>query len=687
LILGFALALTVIISLTIMGSVTDDDETRQNGSQANWFMDLATYNGSTECGICHQVAHDAWKDSLHPKKVMVANSGSVVGDWAGGTLQLSNGLDATINMTKNSTGYWVSLAIGGPDYKVDYVLGGAQGGWEQRYLTTVGNSRYVLPIQWNLDDEEWVPYNVEDWYDMGTGEPKSIDVSRSWDRNCAGCHVTGAEVSYNDTSGEWVATWAELGVGCEACHGPGSLHIDPPEGEDRSDFIWSTVDSTICGFCHNRGSSVGELGGMKMGYPVNADGEVYMPGDPMDEFFVSDRNFHPDGETSRNHRQQYPDYLGHPHSESLATILESERGSETCLKCHSTDYMIAPVEEKPALEEVEFNIECVACHDSHGSSHEHDLRVDQDQVCSQCHQTFDTPPGETVHHPQTEMISGTIPIDEIVGIEWMDGRASCTDCHMPLVATSAVDYDIASHRFYFIGPDKSVDLGMPNSCTVTCHDADGPGSVISDELAKQQIEGWRTATTTHLAEAEGYVTTAQAALDAAVGFGFAEDTILVQQELFNDSLLAKDYVASDGTMVHNHEFAGNLLNFSIERATEVSEALAPGKIEGMLRDADDKPVAGAEVRIGDQVWAITGTDGSFQVQIAPGDYKFLVFEGAKKTHTFEATALDGGDTTDLGKVKYVADEDDGLSTLSIAIIIAVGVVALVMALWAQRQRK
>ena len=50
---------------------------------------------------------------------------------------------------------------------------------------------------------------------------------------CAACHVTGGAVAYNDTSGEWTASWEEMGVACEACHGPGSTHTKPPQGERK----------------------------------------------------------------------------------------------------------------------------------------------------------------------------------------------------------------------------------------------------------------------------------------------------------------------------------------------------------------------------------------------------------------------------------------------------------------------
>ncbi|NIN36716.1 MAG: hypothetical protein GTO60_17120, partial [Gammaproteobacteria bacterium] len=45
-------------------------------------------------------------------------------------------------------------------------------------------------------------------------------------------------------------TWAEPGVRCEACHGPGSLHAKEPLGVK----LLVDRDDEQCGKCHRRGS-------------------------------------------------------------------------------------------------------------------------------------------------------------------------------------------------------------------------------------------------------------------------------------------------------------------------------------------------------------------------------------------------------------------------------------------------
>ncbi|NIN83458.1 MAG: hypothetical protein GTO45_01705, partial [Candidatus Aminicenantes bacterium] len=42
---------------------------------------------------------------------------------------------------------------------------------------------------------------------------------------CGGCHVTGLKVNYDKDMDSFDSTWVDLGIGCEACHGPGSNHV------------------------------------------------------------------------------------------------------------------------------------------------------------------------------------------------------------------------------------------------------------------------------------------------------------------------------------------------------------------------------------------------------------------------------------------------------------------------------
>ncbi len=53
------------------------------------------------------------------------------------------------------------------------------------------------------------------------------------------------------------------------------------------------------------------------------------------------------------------------------------------------------------------------------------------------------------------------------------GLSRCSKCHMPKTSKSAINYDVHSHTFEAISPQKTMLFqdkgGMPNSCSVSCH--------------------------------------------------------------------------------------------------------------------------------------------------------------------------------------------------------------------------
>ncbi|MDB4986393.1 MAG: Cytochrome c family protein [Myxococcaceae bacterium] len=69
-------------------------------------------------------------------------------------------------------------------------------------------------------------------------------VHKEFNLSCVGCHVVG----YNQPGGSTVTHVEKLkNVGCESCHGPGSLHNAQPKAPG---LIAEAVPSTVCGGCH-----------------------------------------------------------------------------------------------------------------------------------------------------------------------------------------------------------------------------------------------------------------------------------------------------------------------------------------------------------------------------------------------------------------------------------------------------
>ena len=50
-------------------------------------------------------------------------------------------------------------------------------------------------------------------------------LNQNWNFMCAECHSTGVRKNYDAANDRFATTFAEISVGCEACHGQGSRHV------------------------------------------------------------------------------------------------------------------------------------------------------------------------------------------------------------------------------------------------------------------------------------------------------------------------------------------------------------------------------------------------------------------------------------------------------------------------------
>jgi hypothetical protein len=405
----------------------------------------AGYVGSSTCLGCHGGSIDAglYEQHRHRHKLNPPTS-EFIGPWWTGTQTVSkDGATADITMLENGGVY--EAEMGGVTFPIHRAMGWGIDKWKQRYTVKNGNSIYILPIQYNVTPAAWAGagYNLADWADTGgllMNGPFGLGAGRaaSFDRRCTGCHTTGATTIFNDVTGEWLAAWKEDNIHCEACHGPGAAHA---ASMNKADIIHPANDLDfareveVCGSCHGRGESTGTLGTKKMGYPFK-DGEgIFQPGDTLSEFYTQTtdpKEFWNDGADtasshSLGHHQQYNDYLQSRHYELQMA----------CTTCHNPHVPDAPFE----------NSNCTSCHAN--------LANETNFV-------------NHSHH------SSSVP--------------KCIDCHMPLIAKSAIAYDVRAHTFDIISPQQSKDMLdggataiIPNSCmNGSCH---GGNAALTDPVA------------------------------------------------------------------------------------------------------------------------------------------------------------------------------------------------------------
>jgi predicted CXXCH cytochrome family protein len=434
-----------------------------------------------------------------------------------------------------------------------------------------------------------------------------------------------------------------------------------------------------------------------MGYPWSDTDGHYRPGDDLTLFFdpvdpVNDANrFWPNG-MSKSHRQQYIGWTGTRHSNALSTIQDLAYGRESCLECHSTDYWLALEEGEtpPTLENASWSIECVRCHSPHGNTgNPAQLRLNRLDTCGQCHST-DAVVGESPHHPNVEMIDGTIPIAAIPDAPWMEGAVVCSDCHMTETAKSAVLGDIPSHTFEFAHPaDTVADSSFPNGCTSKCHDGTN-GELMDAATAVTHIDTWQADYATEYALAEAAVHDAEDAVEHALDRGFTQANVDAVQTEMDEADYALHFVDSDASDgAHNFGFQSDIMDYAITQANAVSSALAWGTVSGTIVDANGDPVSGAQIMVGDDNVVNTSATGAFSFEYKTGALTGIgvVVDDVEVT-TFDATVTAGA-TDNVGQVSTPGEEPppDEDNTMLILIVVLVIVIVVIAALAMMMRRK
>jgi hypothetical protein len=320
------------------------------------------FAGSEACKKCHSEEYKSWKETWHSKMVRTKKEGilkEVVEKWA------SDGA-AEGPTTGNVTKAKFTLA------DVQYVVGSR---WKQRFLVKneqTGGMQF-LNKQFNRSSSKWENYgNANDW-----------------NTNCGTCHTTGYRIlEYDEKFGKHGRTvkdsYSEMGVGCEACHGPGAKHI-AAKGKDKKKTIFNPANadikaqSKVCGYCHIRienekfmtaqGNPREDLPTPKVGdsykagddwtlwYPEQAIIPGIRPSQPADKEYSGDLKglFKLDDHAMQNgvyeeakHHQQYQGFLQSDHY---------KKGALSCITCHS------PHAGKGKLKKVPRD-SCHKCHDA-----------------------------------------------------------------------------------------------------------------------------------------------------------------------------------------------------------------------------------------------------------------------------------------------------------------------------------
>jgi len=368
--------------------------------------------GSEACASCHAAEIGAWRESQHARAMQQPDARTVLAATSGGPL-------------RERAGEYFIHAVGPDrkpaDFPVKYTFGLDP---LQQYLVELpGGHLQAFTTAWDARAKRWLELYPKEKLAPGD-ELHWTGRQQNWNHMCADCHSTEVRKRYDAAARAFDTRFAEISVGCEACHGPASRHVawaqNPGAGgslgltaplRERHGIHWTldpaTGNSTrsaprksddeieVCAQCHSRRAQLGD--GHRAGSPLL---DHYRPA------FLVPQLYHADG-------QQRDEVY------TWGSFLQSRMYAR--------------------------GVTCSDCHEPHAAK----LRAQGNALCAQCHapEKYDAK-SHYFHAPGSK-------------------GSSCVECHMPSATYMRVD-PRRDHSLRVPRADLSVSLGLPNACEA-CH--------------------------------------------------------------------------------------------------------------------------------------------------------------------------------------------------------------------------
>jgi len=401
----------------------------------------AEFLGSTSCQSCHAEEFSDWVGSHHELAMQVATQDTVLGNFDNVSFDYFG--TTTTFLTRDDDFYVRTADESGEDreFRIAFTFGVEP--LQQYLIEFPGGRLQTLAFSW---DTRPLAEGGQRWFHIYPDEYIAPDDSlhwtglqQNWNYMCAECHSTKVEMGFDAASNSFATTYSEISVGCEACHGPGSTHVERAKAGAEKGAYGLVVNLDD----HGRSTWV-----------MNADTGIAARSDV------------------RTQPPQQPEACGRCHSRRGIIAADYEYG-----KPLADTHLPALLEQGlyfadgQILDEVfvygsflqsrmyQAGVTCTDCHNPHTSKLV--TGANPNDVCAQCHLPTKFAVAEHASH--------------------VPEQAGCVDCHMTSRTYMVVD-DRRDHSFRIPRPDLTETLGTPNACA-NCHadnDAAWAAAAIND---------------------------------------------------------------------------------------------------------------------------------------------------------------------------------------------------------------
>jgi len=365
-----------------------------------------SYIGNQACARCHAAIFESYRQTAMARASGPATENLIAGEF----VHKKSGVVYRIYQENGKV--WLSFERPGDPLvrgkrELQYYIG--QGRRGRTYLFAVDGFVFESPVNWYSDQHTW---DMAPAYHDATEAPMNLPALMS----CLDCHVSGLQPPIQGTANRYkLPLFAQSGVTCERCHGPGAAHANGGAIVNPAKLAPDRRDS-ICMQCHLEGNAAIERPGRHL--------YEFRPGDDLSDYV---RYYVMVDETTGG--------LGaNSQFEALSqsTCKKKSGDAMSCISCH--DPHRSPTSETRTAF---YRAKCLACHGAGFGEKHHVSQPD----CTKCHMPAN--PSTDVAH--TEVTDHRIPRRPTLGPPLENAHATSlprVPRLVPFPASPAADHDL-----------------------------------------------------------------------------------------------------------------------------------------------------------------------------------------------------------------------------------------------------